>query len=85
MDDRTALVTGATSGIGLYTALGLARASVRVLAVGRDAARLEALRSFIARRAPAARLELLTADLSRLADIPQLAAEVRARAPGSTC
>jgi NAD(P)-dependent dehydrogenase (short-subunit alcohol dehydrogenase family) len=81
MDDRTALVTGATSGIGLYTALGLARASVRVLAVGRDAARLEALRSFIARRAPAARLELFTADLSRLADIPRLAAELRARAP----
>lgn len=81
MDDRTALVTGATSGIGIYTVLGLVRANVRVLAVGRDEARNAALREFIARRAPAARLELLTADLSQLADLPRLAADVRARAP----
>jgi NAD(P)-dependent dehydrogenase (short-subunit alcohol dehydrogenase family) len=79
MDDRTALVTGATSGIGMYTVLGLARAGVRVLAVGRDPARLEQLRIFIARRAPRARLELLQADLSRLACIAGLAADVRAR------
>jgi len=37
--DRTCLVTGATSGIGQETALGLARAGARVLIVGRDPAR----------------------------------------------
>ncbi len=40
---RTALLTGATSGIGQWTALGLAKAGFRVIAVGRDEARARQL------------------------------------------
>ena len=36
MAEPTAVVTGASSGIGLYTALGLARAGMRVVMVGRE-------------------------------------------------
>ena len=38
--ERTALVTGASAGIGLYTVLGLARSGFRVIMAGRDAARI---------------------------------------------
>ena len=37
--ERVAVVTGASAGIGLYTALGLARQGMRVVMVGRDPAR----------------------------------------------
>jgi NAD(P)-dependent dehydrogenase (short-subunit alcohol dehydrogenase family) len=43
MPERTALVTGASRGIGRATALALARAGARVLAVGRSAEPLEEL------------------------------------------
>jgi hypothetical protein len=36
---QVAVVTGASSGIGLHTALGLARAGMRVVLLGRDRTR----------------------------------------------
>jgi NAD(P)-dependent dehydrogenase (short-subunit alcohol dehydrogenase family) len=42
LDGRTALVTGATSGLGLETSLALAGRGARVLLAGRDATRTEA-------------------------------------------
>ena len=44
---RTAVVTGASSGIGRHTALGLARSGMRVAMVGRDRDRTEAARRFV--------------------------------------
>ena len=43
--ERTALVTGTSSGIGLHTAVGLARAGLRVVATVRDPARADGLRA----------------------------------------
>jgi hypothetical protein len=42
---RVAVVTGASSGIGLYTALGLARDGMRVIMTGRNHERTETARS----------------------------------------
>src|SRR3954447_24508202 len=42
---RVALVTGTSSGIGLHTAVGLARSGLRVIATMRDIAKATALRS----------------------------------------
>jgi len=58
---KTALVTGATSGIGKATAAALARRGARVLVSGRDVARGEAVVSAI--RAGSGEADFLKADL----------------------
>jgi NAD(P)-dependent dehydrogenase (short-subunit alcohol dehydrogenase family) len=78
-DGRTALVTGASSGLGLQTALGLARAGAHVLLGVRDAGRGEAAAQRIAAAVPDARTELLRVDLADLASVRGAAESVRAR------
>jgi NAD(P)-dependent dehydrogenase (short-subunit alcohol dehydrogenase family) len=73
---RIAVVTGASSGIGLHTALGLARAGMRVVLVGRDRARTETARRFVTERSGSDRVEIALADFSRLAEIRRLAEEI---------
>jgi NAD(P)-dependent dehydrogenase (short-subunit alcohol dehydrogenase family) len=76
MDFPTAVVTGASAGIGLQTALGLARAGMRVVMVGRDRDRTETARRFVAARIPAAPLDLALADFAALAQVRRLAEEL---------
>ena len=79
MEAKTCLVTGATNGIGKATAGRLAELGATVLAVARDRARGEQVAAEIRRRAPRARVEVLTADLSRLGQVRTLAAQVQDR------
>jgi retinol dehydrogenase-12 len=79
MSGKTCLVTGATGGIGKETALRLATLGAGVIIVGRDATRGAAAAEEIRGRAPHARVETLTADLSSQAQVRRLAEEVRAR------
>ena len=81
MEHRTAVITGATGGIGRWTALGLARSGCRVVLVGRDRARGEAARDWILGQAPGAELELMLADLSSLAATRALGEGIAARHP----
>ncbi len=82
---RTALVTGATGGIGRATSVALAERGFRVLLVGRDRARGEDARREVEGRAASAgrggAAELFVADLSRQAEVRRLADEVRGRVP----
>ena len=77
--EPVALVTGASTGIGLYTALGLAGAGFRVIMTGRDAARIERARRLVEERAPAGAAETVLADFASLAAVRQLAETVLAR------
>jgi NAD(P)-dependent dehydrogenase (short-subunit alcohol dehydrogenase family) len=79
--DRIGLVTGATSGIGFETALGLARKGFRIGVVGRDAVRVRAAAERIRSAVPNARVDPFTADLSVQAEVRRLAGEVRALYP----
>ena len=76
MSGKTCLVTGATSGIGKETAVRLATLGANVIIVARDPVRGEAAGDQIRRRAPLARVETLTADLSSPAHVRLLAAEI---------
>ncbi len=76
---RVALVTGASGGIGPWVALGLARAGLHVVLAGRDPARTEAARAWVAERAPGAAPEGEVADLSSLAAARGLGERVAAR------
>jgi NAD(P)-dependent dehydrogenase (short-subunit alcohol dehydrogenase family) len=71
--ERIAIVTGATAGIGLYTALGLARQGMRVVMVGRDPARTERARRLVAERWGADRVEAALADFASLPAVRRLA------------
>jgi len=75
-DHQIAIVTGASSGIGLYTALGLARTGMRVVMVGRDRDRTEAARRFVAERCGSDRTAIALADFSSLIHVRRLADEI---------
>lgn len=62
------VVTGATSGIGRWIALGLARAGFQVVIVARDRQRGADTLAWITSQVPSAQVELLILDLSLLAD-----------------
>ena len=79
MSGTTCLVTGATSGIGKETALRLASLGATVIIVARDAARGAAAGAEITGRVPLAQVEVMTADLSSLAQVRRLAGDVLAR------
>jgi NAD(P)-dependent dehydrogenase (short-subunit alcohol dehydrogenase family) len=70
---RTALVTGATSGVGRATAIQLAREGAEVIVHGRDANRGDQVVAEIAREGGKARF--VAADLSDPAEIRRLADE----------
>jgi NAD(P)-dependent dehydrogenase (short-subunit alcohol dehydrogenase family) len=77
--EKLAVVTGASAGIGLHTALGLARAGMRVVMVGRHPRRIEAARRLVTDQVPGAEVETALADFSALDAVRALAAEILAR------
>ena len=78
LDGATALVTGATSGLGAACAVALARAgAATVIVCGRDAERARRVTDEIARHGGGAEIEL--ADLSDTAAVNSLADRVMAR------
>ncbi|HEV7508853.1 MAG TPA: SDR family oxidoreductase [Thermoanaerobaculia bacterium] len=79
MQGKICLVTGATSGIGRATALGLARQGAHVVIAGRDAARTQDTLDSIRKETGNPQVESLLADFSSQAEVRRLAAEFRAR------
>jgi NAD(P)-dependent dehydrogenase (short-subunit alcohol dehydrogenase family) len=79
LEGKTCLITGANSGIGKETALALAKMRATVVMVCRSKDKGEAARREIARSAGNDSVDLLLCDLSSLADVRGLAAEVRNR------
>ena len=73
---QVGVVTGESSGIGLHPALGLARAGMRVVLLGRDRTRTETARRFVTERSGSDRVEIAVADFSQLAEIRRLADEI---------
>jgi NAD(P)-dependent dehydrogenase (short-subunit alcohol dehydrogenase family) len=74
---RRAIVTGANSGLGLVTALELARAGAHVVMACRNLEKGEEARASIAATVPAAELELAALDLSSLDSVRAFAEHVQ--------
>jgi NAD(P)-dependent dehydrogenase (short-subunit alcohol dehydrogenase family) len=81
MRGRVCLITGATSGIGLVTARELARKGATVVMVARDAQRAEDHVQRIRHETGNPQVNFLVADLSSLASVRRLAADVQASYP----
>ena len=77
MQGKICLVTGATSGIGKATALGLAQQSATVIIVARDDTRGQVAQHEIQTKSDNSEVHLLQADLSSQASIRQLAETVQ--------
>jgi NAD(P)-dependent dehydrogenase (short-subunit alcohol dehydrogenase family) len=79
VETKTCVVTGTTSGIGKATAIRLAELGHTVVAVGRDRARGEQAATELRTWAPRAKIQVLTADISRLGQVRTLAAQLHDR------
>ncbi len=79
MQGKICLVTGATSGMGKETALGLARMGATVVLVARNKIKGEEVRQQIKRQSGNEDIDLLLADLSSQQKIRQLAKEFKAK------
>jgi NAD(P)-dependent dehydrogenase (short-subunit alcohol dehydrogenase family) len=81
MSGKTCIVTGANSGIGKETALGLARMGAGVVLVCRNAEKGRAALAEIERESGSSKLDLLIADMSSLAAVRALAAQILEKYP----
>ena len=79
VDQRTALVTGGTDGIGKEVARGMARAAHRVLLVGRDKQKGARAVKEIYQSTGNPNVEFLAADLSLMSEANRLADEIASR------
>ncbi len=80
-DQKIAVVTGATAGLGQWIAHGIARAGYHVVIIARNAERGAATQRWIAERAKGASTELVLADLSSLAQTRAAGASIAERYP----
>ena len=76
---KTAVITGASSGIGLVVAQDLAKAGWRVIAHGRDPGRAAVAEQSIRAAACGGDVDMLLADLSIMAEVARFANDVRAK------
>src|SRR5437764_7788429 len=81
MQGKTVVITGATSGIGQVAAEKLATMGARMVLVARDKLRGEATLSKLRQIAPSASHTIHYADLSRLAEMKRVAAEIAQAEP----
>jgi len=81
MSGKICIVTGANSGIGKETALGLAQMGARVVMVCRNAEKGEAALEEICREVGSSQVDLLIADMSSQASVRALAEQIQREYP----
>jgi retinol dehydrogenase 14 len=81
MGEKVCLITGATSGIGKATAMGMAEMGANVVMVGRDRGRGETVMAEIKEGSANPSVDLMLADLSSQEEIHRLADEFKEAYP----
>lgn len=79
LHNKTVLLTGASGGLGLVMARELARRGAHLVLVCRDPVKAERTRAAVQIAAPQARPDVLLCDMSLLANVRELAAEIGRR------
>ena len=79
VDSRTAVVTGASGGIGLETTRALAKRGYRVVMLCRNPKKGDAARADVLSTVPGASLDIVLADLSSMQQVRAAAGEIEAR------
>ena len=77
MNSKTVLITGASAGIGLQSAIELAKQGAEVVMVGRDEERTAKAAAFVKSQTGNQAISYLLADLSSLKDVRKLAQEFK--------
>jgi NAD(P)-dependent dehydrogenase (short-subunit alcohol dehydrogenase family) len=81
MQNKVCIITGATSGIGKATAIGLSNMGANVVIIGRDEEQGENAQNEIKSKSGNPKVDLLLADLSSQVEIRKLAEDIKARYP----
>jgi len=81
MKGKTIVITGGTSGIGEVAAAALARMGARIVLVARNKARAEATSARLRKSGPDVVHSVYLGDLTRLAEMKRVAAEIANREP----
>jgi NAD(P)-dependent dehydrogenase (short-subunit alcohol dehydrogenase family) len=81
MRDKTVVITGATSGIGEIAAEKLAQMGARIVLVARDKRRADATLARLRACGPGLAHRIHLADLTRLAEMKRVAAQVASKEP----
>jgi NAD(P)-dependent dehydrogenase (short-subunit alcohol dehydrogenase family) len=81
MKGKTVVITGGTSGIGEVAAEALAQMGARIILVARNRSRADATLARLRRGGPGAAHSTYLADLTRLAEMKRVAAEIANREP----
>ena len=81
MKGKTVVITGGTSGIGEVAAEALAQIGARIILVARSKSRAEVTLARLRRSGPGAAHSVYFADLTRLAEMKRVAAEIAHREP----
>jgi NAD(P)-dependent dehydrogenase (short-subunit alcohol dehydrogenase family) len=76
---KVALITGANSGIGFATAIGLLKADYKVILWARTMEKAEAARTELLALQPNAEIDIMAADLSNMVDVEAAAENILAR------
>ncbi len=79
LTNRTAIVTGSNSGIGLETAGALAAHGARVIMACRNAEKAEKAASLLRQRTPEGHIEVMSLDIADLSSVRQFAQEFKSR------
>ncbi len=77
MNGKTVLITGASAGVGLHSAIGLAKLGAEVVMVGRDERRTAQAAALVRSQTGNQSVSYLLADLSSLKDVRKLAQEFK--------
>lgn len=77
MNGKTVLITGASAGVGLHSAIGLAKSGAEVVMVGRDEGRTAQAMEQVKSQTGNQAISYLIADLSSLNDVRKLAGEFK--------